>query len=219
MKSLLTLIPASAALLLASVNPAQKEKLEQSTWDVVQSSGWVVEGEPVPQLVEEPEPDYQPQTSTPSTTEVGSSGVKSGGSCGKLAAPVTTVTYSYAAPVVYQTSGNSCGTLQRNVCAPQTSYYTPRWNNHDGMPKNQHAMYMHGIDTTGMSNTQVAMMLDADHDANGAYHSQIQRTRTGLMGNSRSVVRQTAQSCPNGVCEVPKTNSWYLGKNLPRNRK
>lgn len=59
---------------------------------------------------------------------------------------------------------------------PTVSSYQPRWQNHDGLTKAQHAEQYHGIDTSGMSATQVAMALDADHDANGPGHPAVSRS-------------------------------------------
>jgi hypothetical protein len=89
------------------------------------------------------------------------------------------------------------------VAVTASSAYSPRWQNHDGLSFRQHAEQFHGIDTTGLTDQQVAMMRDHDHDTFGPGHPpEMRATRTV----SRTV--QQTQSCPGGVCPVGQTAIW-----------
>lgn len=109
------------------------------------------------------------------------------------------------APVVSSGSTGSTGSV---------TAYTPRWQNYDGLSKEQHAQQMHGINTTGMSAAEIAMALDHDHDINGPGHPH--RSRATV------VTRPTSSDpCPGGICPttrttVRQTSGWFLGKNLGR---
>lgn len=62
------------------------------------------------------------------------------------------------------------------VC-PAQSYSSPgRWKNDDGLSFREHARVMHGIDTSGMTDAQVAQLRDHDHDQYGGDHPEFLRS-------------------------------------------
>lgn len=76
--------------------------------------------------------------------------------------------------------------------SPKT--YQGRWNNYDGLTKRQHAEIMHGIDTSGLTDSQVARQLDHDHDRHGPGHPKANRN-----------------ACPGGVCPTTPTTRSRTG--------
>lgn len=75
--------------------------------------------------------------------------------------------------------------------------YTPRWHNYDGLSFRDHAEIMHGIDTTGLTDAEVGMLRDADHDRYGPGHPNAVSTPV----RQRSVtVTRGVSNCPGGVC-------------------
>lgn len=109
----------------------------------------------------------------------------SGGSCGTFSSPV--VTYSRG-PVYSSYSGGS-GTYSGG--------YSGRWMNYDGMSKRDHATIVHGINTNGMSDSQVALEIDLDHDTYGGGHPPAMRSRTVM-----NTTAYASGDCPDGVCPV-----------------
>ena len=53
--------------------------------------------------------------------------------------------------------------------------YSARWQNYDGLSPREHAEVMHGINTAGLTEAQIAMMRDRDHDIYGAWHPEAMR--------------------------------------------
>jgi hypothetical protein len=90
--------------------------------------------------------------------------------------------------------GSSGGLTIAPAPLPSVVEYTPRWKNYDGMSFEEHARVMHGIDTDGMTTSQIAMLRDADHDTFGGSHPPAMRSR------SRTTTVTAASDCPGGVC-------------------
>lgn len=80
--------------------------------------------------------------------------------------------------------------------------YTARWQNYDGLTFRQHAEQMHGINTAGMSDSEVGRLRDQDHDMYGGGHPAAMRARTV---NKYVEVSSSGEPCPNGWC--PPRNS------------
>lgn len=74
--------------------------------------------------------------------------------------------------------------------------YQARWKNYDGLSFRQHAEIMHGIDTTGLTDAQVARMRDHDHDTYGGGHPPAMRSRS----TTTQAVQYSNSGCPGGVC-------------------
>ena len=87
--------------------------------------------------------------------------------------PQTVQSYGSGGSVSYGSGGG--GWVQSSY---QSSSYTPRWHNHDGLGFREHAEVMHGINTSGMSDAQVAMLRDHDHDVYGPGHNLARSQRT-----------------------------------------
>lgn len=147
--------------------------------------------------------------------------VSSYGSTGSSVASYGGSTGTYAPVVSYGSTGSAASaTPVRNVASAAVrvatapvravTNYQPRWKNYDGLSFRQHAEVMHGIDTTGLSDAEVGMLRDHDHDMYGGGHPAVMRSvRSSPM----------TSSCPGGVCPTgPAVNSgnsrWYLGKAL-----
>ncbi len=88
--------------------------------------------------------------------------------------------------------------------------YVPRWTNYDGLTRREHAATYHGLDTATMSDTEIAMQLDADHDRHGGGHPAAMRSTTTT---TRTRTRSTT-NCPGGVCPTSRPKLLNL---LPRN--
>ncbi len=98
--------------------------------------------------------------------------------------------------------GSSGGSSVAPKPLPSVVEYSPRWQNHDGLSFEEHARVMHGVDTTGMSASQIAMLRDADHDTFGGGHPPAMRAR------SRTTTFTAASGdCPGGVCPMTTTRS------------
>lgn len=78
------------------------------------------------------------------------------------------------------------------------SNYQPRWQNYDGLSFRQHAEQMHGINTSGMSDSQVGLLRDRDHDMYGGGHPAAMRNRSAQSYSNYAVPAQSG--CPGGVC-------------------
>lgn len=87
------------------------------------------------------------------------------------------------------------------VAARVNDNYVARWQNYDGLSFEDHARIYHGIDTNGMSKSQIAMLRDADHDRYGGGHPPAMRSR---MSTTLSV---GASSCPTGGCPTAYSSS------------
>lgn len=85
-----------------------------------------------------------------------------GGACGGALAPVMTPA-SIVEPV------------QAPMPVPVTA--SPRWHNHDGLSRLDHARHVHLINTSGMTEQQASLAADHDHDRFGGHHAAIQSMR------------------------------------------
>lgn len=117
----------------------------------------------------------------------------------------TVASYPAKQTTAATSSGSSGGSSGGTFYAPtvtrvETSVYKPRWQNYDGLSFEEHARVMHGIDTTGMSDSQIAMLRDADHDTFGGGHPPAMRAR------SRSVSFTATGDCPGGICPMPSVS-------------
>lgn len=107
-----------------------------------------------------------------------------------------------SAPTELKSGGSSGGLTIAPKPLPSVVEYTPRWQNYDGLSFEEHARVMHGIDTTGMTASQIAMLRDADHDTFGGDHPPAMRAR------SRTTTFTAASGdCPGGVCPTTTTRS------------
>lgn len=124
-------------------------------------------------------------TSMVPTASGGSTGsVKSGGSTGMV-----------------RSSYGSNGTATTGTTRVVESTYAPRWKNHDGLSRAEHAAVYHGLNTAGMTQAQINAQLDADHDRHGPMHDGILASRTRSVTRSTYSPPATATSnCPGGVC-------------------
>lgn len=78
--------------------------------------------------------------------------------------------------------------------ATSVSKYISRWSNHDGLSAREHAERMHGINTAGLTDDQIAMMRDRDHDEFGPDHPDAMRQRNqALTGGSVSGTQFVSQ--------------------------
>lgn len=121
----------------------------------------------------------------------------------ELEETVATYEPKTSAPTELKSGGSSGGlTIAPTPMSSVTETYTPRWHNHDGLSFEEHARVMHGIDTTGMTASQIAMLRDADHDRFGGGHPPAMRAR------SRTTTFTAASGdCPGGVCPTTTTRS------------
>lgn len=70
--------------------------------------------------------------------------------------------------------------------------YTPRWRNYDGRSLRDHAIEVHGFDSS-WSDADLAAAHDAWHDTNGGDPPTALRSKSVVMSRSTS-------NCPGGVC-------------------
>lgn len=69
--------------------------------------------------------------------------------------------------VVGNCPGGVCPLPEPVAAVPVQVNYQRQWYNHDGLTLRQHAEIMHGHSTAGLSDTQVAMLNDHDHNSWG----------------------------------------------------
>lgn len=125
----------------------------------------------------------------------GSTGsVKSGGSTGSV------VRSSYG-------STGSTNSMVRMDWQPvvQSESYSPRWQNHDGLSRAEHAAVHHGLNTAGMTQAQINATLDSDHDRFGPLHDGILSSRTRSVTRSTYAAPAATSNCPGGVCPTGPT--------------
>lgn len=127
--------------------------------------------------------------------------VKSGGSTGSVTSGGSTGSVSYGSTGAVRYSYSDSQPIDS---APVVNY-TPRWQNHDGLSRADHAAVYHGLNTAGMTQAQINAQLDADHDAHGPMHDSIQAARTRSV--TRSVMSTASGNCPGGVCPTGPTAS------------
>lgn len=115
---------------------------------------------------------------------------------------------STGSKVSYGSTGSSVASYGRTVTRTVNSSggYQGRWQNHDGLSARRHAEIMHGINTSGMTDQQVAALRDHDHDTFGPGHPAEMRA-------SRTVSRTVSHSkeCPGGVCPVNSGGAYTRG--------
>jgi hypothetical protein len=63
--------------------------------------------------------------------------------------------------------------------------YSARWQNYDGLSPREHAEVMHGINTAGLTDAQIAMKRDRDHDIYGAGHPEAMRAANQAATSTR----------------------------------
>lgn len=63
--------------------------------------------------------------------------------------------------------------------------YSARWQNYDGLSPREHAEVMHGINTAGLTDAQIALMRDRDHDVYGAGHPEAMRAANQAATSTR----------------------------------
>ncbi len=106
------------------------------------------------------------------------------------------MTSSVAGPATVQTSRNALasGSLNPGGISYGTSRYMPRWDNNDGLSGRDHAEKMHGINTAGLTDDQIAMMRDRDHDLFGPGHPDEMRKRNQASTGSQFISQRTRSS-------------------------
>jgi hypothetical protein len=77
----------------------------------------------------------------------------------------------------------SANTADGTRSVPAT--YTARWQNYDGLSPREHAEVMHGINTAGLTDAQIALMRDRDHDIYGAGHPEAMRAANQAATSTR----------------------------------
>lgn len=92
-----------------------------------------------------------------------------------------------------------------HVATPAQDNYQARWKNYDGLSFRQHAEIMHGINTAGMSDSQVARLRDHDHDTFGGGHPPAMRARTHSY--TQVAAQQQQNGCPDGKCPYPSSRA------------